>query len=148
MLEPRRSQGVHIQCHSGSTNKQLYKKADEVKLSQPVPSFSRGLNPSPRKVSEPPDGCSVTEPLRRCGIAPFLLSPCCPTGCPESSMREQKDMKAIDLLASRGTQRHRGLSTVAVLAVLFFCDKKAISRYLRLADPTRDATASCFVDSC
>ena len=32
-------------------------------------------------------------------------------------------MKAIDLLASRGTQLHRGLSTVAVLAELFFGDK-------------------------
>ena len=41
--------------------KQLYKKADEVELSQHTPSFSRGLDPPPRKVSAPPDGCSVTE---------------------------------------------------------------------------------------
>ena len=35
---------------------QLHKKADEVELSQPTPSFSRGLDPSLGEVSAPPDG--------------------------------------------------------------------------------------------
>ena len=42
-----------------SGSKQLYKKAGEVELSQPKPSFSRGLDPPPRKVSTPPKGCFV-----------------------------------------------------------------------------------------
>lgn len=38
---------------------QLHKKADKVELSQSTPSFSKGLDSSPRKVSSPPDWCPI-----------------------------------------------------------------------------------------
>ena len=68
----------------------IHKKAGEVELRQPIPSFSRELKPggvqgSPRKVSTPSRRvlCYRTASLLQC--CPILFpSPCRPTGCPKS----------------------------------------------------------------
>ena len=76
-------------AYSFQNRRHLYKKADEVGLSQPTPSFSRGLNPPPRKVSTPPGGCSVSDRFDVAVLPRYLPSPCRQTRCPKSPIREQ-----------------------------------------------------------
>ena len=80
-----------------------HKNAGEVELSQPTPSFSRGLNPPPREVSAPLNGRSVTNRfVMRC--CPFPSPPHVvqrDAQSPRSSSRKYN--KAIRRwLASRG----------------------------------------------
>ena len=117
-------QDIPAQRLSGS--KQLQKKADEVELSQPTPSFSRGLDPPPREVSIPADGCSVTDRVVVAGLPHSLPSPCRPTGCPMSRCASRKIKTFNAGWPHEGARRHRALLTDAILAELFFGDKNNV----------------------
>ena len=132
--------------------KPLYKKADEVKLSQPTPSFSRGVKPACRapqeKCSHPPrrvfcSDVAAALPLRAVLHSPpphvvhatgcpkmtlpsvfLLLRLIVPPGAVPSSRRITESIcKAINAgYLHEGTRCHHALLTDAVVAELFFGD--------------------------
>ena len=82
--------------------RQLYKKADEVELSQPTPSFSRGVKPAwcrgpQEKCPHPQTGASFTDGFVVAVLPLSLPLPMSSNGMPEVPDREGKKYEYEDL---------------------------------------------------